>query len=306
MSANGKCGPPRQMTASGRVLPMALRETSMPTMRKFFSLAGIVAAIFASKLASPQIVVPLKLSEHLAIVVAKIDGTDVPLLLDSGDQSPLALRQSVLDQVRAVPTSQSFTGQDVKGTFEAPKYRVSDVQIGRASFRDILARAEIHSPANRPVELGQEGILGTGLLKSYKVVIDYPHQTMTLLPVGSASKLCQGTSVPFAPLPPNNQAREPLTETETDIGPVTLWWDTGAQASVIAKTFAEQGHAKLAEDGSLTTRRLTLGGTDFGPWRFETMDISLPPFFNGFIGYDFFAHHVVCFDFPNKQLLIQR
>jgi hypothetical protein len=36
------------------------------------------------------------------------------------------------------------------------------------------------------------------------------------------------------------------------------------------------------------------------------MDISLPPFFHGFMGYDFFAHHVVCFDFPHKQLLVQR
>lgn len=277
----------------------------MLTVRRSFRLGAVVAAVLASSRASPQIVVPLKLSHHLAIVVAKIDGTDVPLLLDSGDQSPLALRQSVLDQIKAVPTSQSFSGQDVKGIFEAPKYRVSQIQIGQASFSDIIARLDVHSPSNRPVDLGQEGLLGTGLFKSYKVVIDYSHRTMVLVMDGRASTLCRGTAVPFSPLPPNNQPREPLTEAETDIGPVTLWWDTGAQISALSKRFVEQVHAKLKDD-SLTTSRLNLGGTDFGPWRFETMDISLPPFFNGFVGYDFFARHVVCFDFPNKQLRIQR
>jgi hypothetical protein len=278
----------------------------MLTVRNTFRLASVLAAVLASSRVSPQIVVPLKLSHQLAIVMVKIDGTDVPLLLDSGDQSPLALRQSALDQIKAVPTSGSFSGQDVKGIFEAPKYRVSRVEIGQASFSDIIARLDVHSPSNRPVDLGQEGLLGTGLFKSYKVVIDYPHRTMILVTEGSESTLCRGTAVPFSPLPPNNQPREPLTEAETDIGSVTLWWDTGAQTSVLSKRFVQPAKAKLAKDDSLTTSRLNLGGTNFGPWRFETMDISLPPFFDGFLGYDFFARHVVCFDFPNKQLLIQR
>jgi hypothetical protein len=278
----------------------------MLTVRKTFRLASVLAAVLASSRVSPQIVVPLKLNHQLAIVMVKIDGKDVPLLLDSGDQSPLALRQSVLDQIKAVPTSGSFSGQDVKGIFEAPKYRVSRVEIGQASFSDIITRLDVHSPSNRPVDLGQEGLLGTGLFKSYEVVIDYPHRTMVLVTEGSGSTLCRGTAVPFSPLPPNNQPREPLTEADTDIGSVTLWWDTGAQTSVLSKRFVQPAKAKLAKDDSLTTSRFNLGGTNFGPWRFETMDISLPPFFDGFLGYDFFARHVVCFDFPKKQLLIQR
>ena len=273
----------------------------MRVVRKSLSLAVVLAALVASSLASPAIVVPLKLSRHLAVVVAKIDGTDVPLLLDSGDQSPLALRQGVLDRIKATPISESFSGQDVKGIFQAPKYRVSHVQIGQAGFDDVVARLDKHSPSNQPVELGQEGLLGTGLLKSYEVVIDYPHRTMTLVKDGVASTLCQGASVPFSPLPPNNQPREPLTEAEIDTGPVALWWDTGAQMSVLSKNFVDQVHAKLAKDDSLTSNRLTLHETDFGPWRFETEDISLPPFFNGFLGYDFFARHVVCFDSPPKS-----
>lgn len=275
-------------------------------MRKFISVGGVLAAALASSFASPQTVVPLKLKHRLAVVVVKIEGKDIPLLLDSGDQSPLALRQSVIDQIGPARISESFSGQDVKGIFQAPKYRVSHVQIGEARFDDAIARLDVHSPSNQPVELGQEGLLGTGLFKSYEVVIDYPHRKMTLVTDNSTSTLCQGAPVPFAPLPPNNQPREPLTRAETDIGPVALWWDTGAQASVLSRAFLEQLHANLAKDDSLTTSKLRLGGTDFGPWRFETREVSLPPFFNGFLGYDFFARHVVCFDFPHKQLLIQR
>jgi hypothetical protein len=278
----------------------------MRTARNSSWIGGVLATAFASSFASAQIVVPLQLSHRLAVVVAKIDGMDVPLLLDSGAQSPLALQQSVLDQIKTAPVSGSFSGQDVNGTFEAPQYRLSRVQIGQASFSDIIARLDVHSPSNRPVDLGQQGLVGTGLFKSYRMVIDYPHRTMILEAEGSGSTLCRGTVVPFAPLPPNNEAHEPLTQTETDMGSVAVWWDTGAQASVLSKRFLEQVHAKLAKDDSITTSRLNLGGTDFGPWRFETMDISLPPFFQGFLGYDFFARHVVCFDFPRKQLLVRR
>jgi hypothetical protein len=54
------------------------------------------------------------------------------------------------------------------------------------------------------------------------------------------------------------------------------------------------------------TKRLVLGGTDFGPWQFKWMDMSLPPFFDGSIGHDFFATHVVCIDFPEKRIVIPR
>jgi hypothetical protein len=55
----------------------------------------------------------------------------------------------------------------------------------------------------------------------------------------------------------------------------------------------------------MSTKRLALGGTDFGPWQFKTMNMSLPPFFDGLIGSDFFATHVVCIDFPDKRLVIR-
>jgi len=275
------------------------------TMHRVSALGVVLATAFVSAPASSPVVVPLRLQSHFPIIVAKIDGIDVPLQFDSGDQSTVALQQSILDQIKAVPTGESSEQTYAKGKkVQSPKFRVPCLQIGRAVFTDITGRLDVHDPSYPATDAGQKGFLGTGLFKSYEVVLDYPHRTMTLVPRvngESPSTSCQGTVVPFSP----EWHGEPVTQTDTDLGQVTLWWDTGAPTSALSKRFAQEARPHLSE-GNVTTKRFTLGGTDFGPWRFEIWDMSLPPGFNGFVGYNFFANHIVCMDFPGKQIVIQR
>jgi hypothetical protein len=64
-------------------------------------------------------------------------------------------------------------------------------------------------------------LLGTGLLKSYKVVLDYAHLTMTLVPSTAndpPTELCRGTSVPFAMTP---SPAEPFSKADIDMGQLT-------------------------------------------------------------------------------------
>lgn len=170
-------------------------------------------------------------------------------------------------------------------------------------FTDVVARLEVHSSTNQPPDVGQKGLLGTGLLKPYEVVLDYAHLTMTLVPRAAndnPSEQCRGTTVPFAA---TQAPAEPVTKADTDLGDLTLWWDTGAQFSFVSQKVVQRGRAQASKE-DVTTKRLVIGGTDFGPWQFKWMDMSLPPFFDGFIGHDFFATHVVCIDFPDKRLVI--
>jgi hypothetical protein len=97
---------------------------------------------------------------------------------------------------------------------------------------------------------------------------------------------------------------EPVTEADIDLGHLTLWWDTGAPTSGLSKKFVEAARGQLPGD-TMTTKRLTLGGTEFGPLELDILDMSLPPGFDGFIGYNFFSHHIVCVDFPGNRLLIR-
>jgi hypothetical protein len=91
-----------------------------------------------------------------------------------------------------------------------------------------------------------------------------------------------------------------VTAADTDIGRVTLWWDTGAPASVLRKEIIRNTQS----GDTLTSAQLRLGERNFGPWQFELWGEMNLPGFDGFIGSDFFAKHVVCVDFPRDRVVV--
>jgi len=227
-------------------------------------LLGALLGVSSEAMCSP-VVVPLRLAGHFPIVIAKVDGVDVPLAFGSGDSFPVRLEQSVLDRVKAAPLPGVTMGLDAKGhLLRSPRFRLSRLQLGDAVFNDVVAELDVHSPTFHPPRVGQEGWLGTGLLKSYEVVLDYPHRTMTLVPRASneaPSEQCRGTSVPFAV---KEQPAEPFTKADTDLGQLTLVWDTGSGLSLVSQKIVQQGHVNASNE-DVTTKRLVVGGTDFGP-----------------------------------------
>jgi len=185
---------------------------------------------------------------------------------------------------------------------EYPKFKVSRIQIGTEVFTDVTAELDVHDPSYQADQIGQQGFLGTSLLKPYKVVLDYPHRRMTLIPPGVAKSAssCKGAIASFAP----QWHGEPATPVDIDLGRLVVWWDTGTPTSLLSARVAPPANASFASP-ALTTQRLVLGGVDFGPWKFKVEYMTLPPGFDGMIGYNFFARHVVCMDFPDKVLLVQ-
>lgn len=87
---------------------------------------------------------------------------------------------------------------------------------------------------------------------------------------------------------------EAVSKAGTDVGELTFVWDTGAPMSFI--------QAKL---GLASTKTLLLAGRDFGPLQLRSMAFVQPEGVDGFIGYDFFAQHRVCIDFPGRAFWIQ-
>ena len=255
--------------------------------------------------ADRPVVVPIELLGNFPVVTVNIDGNDVPLVFDSGNPGSVALTQAVIDRVKALPTGEFSRGMDAKGNvIKYPKFKIAHLQVGTAVFTDVIGELDAHDPSYQATQVGQHGFLGTALLKGYKVVLDYRHRRMMLVPPGSTkveSAGCKGTAVPFSP----PWHGEPAAEVYIDLGRLTVWWDTGAPISMLSKRFTEAARSKQSGD-TVMSKRLTLGGTDFGPLRFRVEDLSLPPGFDGFIGYNFFAHHIVCMDFPGNRLLIQR
>src|SRR5256885_4512079 len=61
--------------------------------RKASCLAVVLAVVPPSGLASPEIVLPLKLAGHFAIIMAKVDGLEGPLIFGTGDSPAVVLQQ---------------------------------------------------------------------------------------------------------------------------------------------------------------------------------------------------------------------
>jgi hypothetical protein len=227
----------------------------------------------------------------------------LPLELHANEPPILTvLQQEVLDAVHAIPTGKTTHVQGLDGLFEVPLFKVRQVKLGTAEFTEVVARLDTIRKGYEPDKV-TKGFLGSSLLKPYQVVINYPARAMTLqLPKVRVSKnRCTGTAVPFA-TGQEAWAGEAFTEAETDIGRVILSWDTGAFTSVLRRSLVEVAQPKHTES-TLVTTKFVIGGDDFGPQQFEVWELSLPHF-DGFVGNDFFATHVVCIDFPGKQLRV--
>jgi hypothetical protein len=259
------------------------------------ALPGMLLMTGAGAAADTPAVLPMRLVASLPIVHAQVGDEDVQLVFDSGNSGSLSLTQAVIDRVHATPTGETSRGMDAQGNVIVyPKYKIPQVRLGAAVFANVIVELDVHDPSYQATQVGQEGFLGTALLKPYEVVLDYAHRTMSL-----QTAACQGPSVPFSP----QWHGEPVTETATDLGVVTLWWDTGTPAMVLSRRFIQTARPHLLEN-ALTTKQLLLGGANFGPIQFQIWDLALPPGFDGFIGSDFFAQHVVCLDFPRSQIVI--
>ena len=270
-------------------------------------VAGVGALVLGSTAAGAEraVTVPIQILGNFPVVNATIEGNTVPLIFDLGDDSALVLSQAVIDRVKAMPTGETQRMKDLEGhVIQSPKFKIPRLQIGDALFTDVVWRRDAHDPAFPADEVGQQGYLGTSLLMAYRVVLDYRHRTMTLIPPESAdsrSAHCKGAAVPFSP----HWHGEPITTAHTDFGELTLVWDTGAPVSIIRKARAQAAGAVVSND-TVTTKRLILGGVDFGPLTFQQLEYAEPAGTDAFIGYDFFAKHVVCIDFPGKRFLIKK
>lgn len=248
------------------------------------------------------LVIPIEIRDGFPILKANVNGLEISLKFDLGDGDSLVLQQGVLNQLGAKATGETAKMRGIDGVFEAPLYLVPSFRIGTATFENVVARSDVRAGGYKPGEQGEKGFLGTGLLKDYVIAFNYPSRTMTLVPRAQEllqSKYCSGIEVPF--LPDWNGA--PVTEVVTDWGRAILWWDTGAPVSAMRESFL-QGPGPKREEDPVTTEKFLLGGTNLGPVVFHFWAMELPKF-DGFVGYNFFARHVVCVDFPGHKLIVE-
>jgi hypothetical protein len=274
-------------------------------LRAMIALSPLVALSGASADAEPltePVTITIEIVKGYPILVARIADRELPLMLDLGGYESVTLTEEAMrvSGVVALPESEQF--KDAKGNLiEAARFRVKELRLGDAVFREVEGRVHASAPAYPAAPIGNVGRIGEALVRPYKVLLDYRGGTMTLFPDDdelAARGGCRGIAVPFVP----EWEGSPVSRAKTDLGTLTFVWDTGAPRSIIRRDLVAAGTEAPA---AFDSRLFELGGTDFGPLEMLPFAFAEPAGVDGFVGSNFFATHVVCVDLPNRRLLVR-
>ena len=254
---------------------------------------------------------------------ATIDGRhDVRLLLDTGDANGLTLHEAFARRIGlrlGEPLAREARGIAGAGPVEVSPGRVGRLAIGATRWRDVDFMAAPPTPADGAGLCGAlDGILGMGLLKDFRVTVNYPGRRIALergAVRGGGSRL-------------RLVGLRPLIDVhlQDGVSRVALV-DTASAASLIdrserAATPEKSGAVVQLVDGAgagiaAAPRRLEgleAGGLILDPLRVVPLDLArrlaalLPeraPRVSLVLGADALSRHIVVFDFPNGEFRLQ-
>jgi len=258
----------------------------------------------AERNSAELIVIPIEIVNSFPLFEGFVNGHELTLTFDLGSDSTFALMPDGLRIARPDRGDRKSQRSDVKGNIvETATFKIRSLKIGTTEFTNVATIADAHDPSY-PAPTGREqGVIGEPLFKPYRLVLDYPHKRIILIPQSRRQPEkdgCTGDVVRFLP----EWNGEPLTKLQTDLGDLVMTWDTGSPISIVSRSRIDRAKATVI-DKAYTSNRAVMGNTNYGRMALRVLDFSQPPGIDGFIGNDFFAKHVVCIDFPGNRLLIQ-
>jgi hypothetical protein len=250
-----------------------------------------------------SVTVPLQFDGDLPVILVRINGHKVPVTIDLAQIAPVSLQQSTVDQVKAVVVVDSHAVSDGSASSGLPLIKVQHIEIGDMLFSNVDGYIDVHAPATQ-TPTAPQGVIGLSLLRSFKVILDYKHKSITFIQSSRStveSDACSGAMVPFLP----EWHGVPVAKAHTDLGDLILVWDTGVARGVIRKKTADDLHATVSNQ-IVSLSHLNFGGTDVGAMDFRVVEYAQLPGTDGFVGDDFLSNHVVCIDFPGSRILVHR
>ena len=269
------------------------------------SLRFLIVLLAGIPWAGATTTVPIEIQRGNPVATAAIGDVELRLIVDSGGRL-LGLRPEVLAELDGIRAAGREVRTDVYGAeTEADSFTVPALTLGGTVFRDVTGFVWTVPPYFANSEPGIDGIIGREFLNEFRVVYDYPGSRI-LLTDGQSDETtaCQGTAVPLIEHP------EGIVVTEVGLDDLTVraLWDTGATYSFVKSNVAEASVLELEpiDDRTQMYRSDTvkLGSADFGPLEFVALPLVEPEGVDVYIGYNFFAKHVVCIDYRNGSLWI--
>ena len=272
-------------------------------------LVCLAAASCAHKEELPQpteagvIRIPIHLEGGMPWVDATIDGRTVRLLLDLGGFDAVALIPRELDEIQVTWTGRSRTTFSAMGeSARAREYLLKDFRLGGIVFPEVRGFEDLLHGKQRAV--ARSGYLGLGILRRFRLIIDYPARKLVLIWPDAATPSDYAVERwPSVGLSSNSDGV--MARVNLDGADRLMVWDTGASHCVL-KSGLEGGAPvrDLSGHPFAGLKSMIIGDHDFGAQDFALLDFKQPKA-DGFIGYSFFAKHAVYVDFEQRLLAIK-
>lgn len=252
--------------------------------------------------------VPMELVNRTPVLTVRINDIDVRLQLDTGSSTTLTLYPEILEELETVRTDEIRESIGIEGvTMENPIHVISKAELGSAIYENLRIREDGHTAQHRAETIagrGTYGRVGRGLFENGKLVIDYPNESLTIIPPDAPSggqATCHGIALPLVS---EKESLGLVTRAQTDIGEIYSVWDTGARGNIMVKHTTDAAGLGLEARDQFETDKFIISGHEFGPVRLNVWDIPLPPDLHTLLGYWFFSDKVFCVDFPRNTIFV--
>ena len=271
------------------------------------SLLVRIALLAVLPYAEAATTVPIEIQRGSPVAYAVIGDVELRLIVDSGGRL-LGLRPESLAKLDGIRAAGREVSTDVYGAeTEGDAFTVPALTLGGSEFRDISGFVWTVPNALANTVPAIDGIIGRDFLNDFLVVYDYPGSKIVLTDRRSEDGAgCRGTTVSLVEHPEGVV----VTEVELDGHNLRALWDTGATHSFVKSSVAEAAALELEPIDDRTqmyrSETLKIGSADFGPLGFVALPLVEPEGIDVYIGYNFFAKHVVCIDYRNGELWIRR
>jgi hypothetical protein len=263
-------------------------------------------AVVTTAMGSPAqepVTVPIELINNFPVLAITVGEEPVSVMFDLGGSDEIVLSPAALRSLKVERLAETYTWVDAKGNrLESQRFRIRELRIGSLLVHNVTGHEDTEAATYRKTPAGV-GYIGAALVRDFKLVVDYGQRSMTFIPNDTPDPEihgCTGSEVRFDP----TMGGEPITKAVTDLGELVFVWDTGAPMSLVRESLVRA--RGFTPDGLyIRSKRFGLDGEDFGPMQFRLFDFAEPAEVDGFIGHDFFAHHVVCIDLSGKRFLVR-
>ncbi|MGI4735062.1 MAG: retropepsin-like aspartic protease [Janthinobacterium lividum] len=257
-------------------------------MRPFLRLLVAIHSVVprAGQAAPPAAAITVPFELVAGVIVLRnvgLNGQRGDFVLDTGCTYALVVEQT------AFPKSQLHLSakRGLSAAGSTPLYELPITQFALGALRDHPALAVATSLTTIRAVVGPRllGLIGTGLLLNYEVVLDYAHHRLSLYPLDSspARPFTRRDSVAFT-----LQKGWPIAIAFIDSVPVPLLLDTGARDNVLDADFAHnlrvgtrptgtRRETLLTPGGRVAAQRATLPALQVGTTEWRNLPLVLAP-----------------------------